>query len=162
MASTTIPATSSELLARVDDAWRPFREAVRGVGRARMNESTGAGWTFRDLLAHVAAWHDLTTRRLREFRETGTFAGPGDEVSLGLPAFRDADEFNARVMASHRLVGAEALVDELDTAFRSLRSELATLSEEQIHANDDWVFAIVTANTFGHYAEHAQELWGLQ
>ncbi|MEA2661761.1 MAG: hypothetical protein QOH08_1333 [Chloroflexota bacterium] len=158
MASTTIPATSKELLARVDDAWRPFRGADRGVGRARMNEETGAGWTFRDLLAHVAAWHDLTTRRLRTFRETGTFPGPGDEVALGLPAFRDADDFNARVMASHRLVGAEALVDELDTAFRSLRAELAKLNDEQIHANTDWVITIVAGNTYGHYAEHATEL----
>jgi Mycothiol maleylpyruvate isomerase N-terminal domain len=158
MANTTTPGTSKELLARVDDAWRPFREAVRGVGRARMSQPTGAGWTYRDLLAHVAAWHDLTTRRLRKFRETGTFPGPRDEVFLGLPAFRDADDFNARAMASHRLVGAEALVDELDTAFRSLRSELAALTDEQIHANNDWVVAIVTGNTFGHYAEHATEL----
>jgi len=98
-----------------------------------MNEPTGSGWTYRDLLAHVAARHDLTTRRLRRFRETGTFPGPGDEVALGLPAFRDADDFNARVMASHRLVGAEALLD-------------------------DWVIAIVTGNTFGQYEEHAKEV----
>ena len=158
MASTTTPVTSSELLAQVDHAWRQFREAVRGVGRARMNERTGSGWTYRDLLAHVAAWHDLTTRRLRRFRETGTFPGPGDEVSLGLSASADADDFNARVMASHRLVGAEALLDELDTAFRSLRSELTMLSDDQIHENDDWVVTIVTGNTLGHYQEHAKEL----
>ena len=130
--------TQAELLATVDDAWRPFREAVRGVGRARMN--------------------DLTTRRLRKFRETGTFPGPGDEVSGGLPSFRDADAFNARVVASHRLIGAEALIDELDTAFGTLRSEHGTLSVEQIHLNDDWVIAIVTGNTFGHDAQHASEL----
>jgi hypothetical protein len=158
MANITTPATSEDLLARVDEAWRPFRAAIRGVGRARMNEPTGSGWTYRDLLAHVAAWHDLTTRRLRKFREAGTFPRPGDELSLGLPAFRDADDFNARVMASHRLVGAEALLDELDTAFRSLRSELATLRDDQIHANDDWVIAIVTGNTVGHYGEHAREV----
>ena len=158
MASTTTPGTSKELLARVDDAWRQFREAVRGVGRARMSEPTGAGWTFRDLIAHVAAWHDLTTRRLGAFRETGRVAGPGDEAALGLPAFRDADDFNARVIASHRLVGAEALVDELDTTFRALRAELSTLSDEQVRANDAWVSAVVGSNTFGHYAEHAKEL----
>ena len=136
MANTTTPVTSEDLLARVDEAWRPFREAIRGVGRARMDEPTGSGWTYRDLLAHVAAWHDLTTRRLRKLRETGTFPGPGDEVSFG----------------------ADALLDELDAAFRSLRSELATLSDDQIHANDDWAIAIVTGNTFGHYQEHAKEV----
>ena len=38
MANTTTPVTSEDLLARVDAAWRPFRAAIRGVGRARMNE----------------------------------------------------------------------------------------------------------------------------
>ena len=57
--------TAAELLARTDDAWKRFREAVRHVGRAKMNEPTGAGWTYHDLVAHVAGWHDLTARRLR-------------------------------------------------------------------------------------------------
>jgi hypothetical protein len=156
MASTTTPGIS-ELLARIDEGWRPFREAVRGVGRARMNEATGAGWTFRDLVAHISAWHDLTTRRLRALLETGKLPGPGDERALGLPAFRDVDEFNARVTASHRLVGAEALTDELDTTYRALRRAVAALTDEQLRANDD-VIAIVRGNTVGHYLEHATEL----
>lgn len=158
MASTTTPGTSKELLARVDDAWRPFREAVRGVGRARMNEPTGSGWTFRDLLAHLAGWHDLTARRLRAFRTTGAFPGPGDEAGLGIPAFADADDFNARLVSSHRLVGAEALVDELDTTFRAVRSELTQLTDDQVRANDGWVSSVVGGNTYGHYEEHAKEL----
>ena len=157
MASTTTPDIS-ELLARIDEGWRPFREAVRGVGRARMNEPTGAGWTFRDLVAHVSAWHDLTSRRLRALLETGKLPGPGDERSLGLQAFRDVDEFNARVTASHRLVGPEALTDELDTTYRALRGAVAALTDGQLHANDDEVIAMVRGNTFGHYQEHASEL----
>jgi len=149
MASTTTPDIS-ELLARIDEAWRPFREAVRGVGRARMNEPTDAGWTFRDLVAHVSAWHDLTTRRLRALLENGKLPGPGDERSLGLPAFRGVDEFNARVTASHRLVGAEALVDELDTTYRAVRGAVAALTHEELHGDDDEVIAIVRGNTFGH------------
>jgi len=158
MASTTTPGTSKELLGLVDESWKRFREGVRGLGRARMDEPTGAGWTFRDLLAHVAAWHDLTARRLRVYRTTGAYPGPGDEASLGLPSFADENEFNARVAASHRLVGAEALLDELDTAFRGLRAEIAQLTDEQIHANSDWAIVITRGNTFGHYSEHAKEL----
>jgi hypothetical protein len=158
MANTTIPATSKELLARVDEGWRGFREAVRHIGPAKMEEPTGAGWTFHDLVAHVAGWHDLTARRLRAFRTTGAFPGPGDETALGIPAFKDADEFNARLVSSHQLVEAEALVDEVDTTFRALRGELAPLTDEQVHANDDWVIAIVAGDSYGHYAEHATEL----
>ncbi|MBI3521911.1 MAG: maleylpyruvate isomerase N-terminal domain-containing protein, partial [Chloroflexi bacterium] len=128
----TNEVSTSELLALVDEGWRPFREAVRHVGRAKMDEPTGAGWTFHDLVAHVAGWHDLTARRLRVFRTTGALPGPGDEAAVGIPSFKDADEFNARLVSSHRLVGAEALIDELDTTFRALRSEIAALGAEQI------------------------------
>lgn len=150
--------TAVELLAKVDGAWKGFREAVRHVGRAKMDQPTGAGWTYHDLVAHVAGWHDLTARRLRVFRTTGAFPGPGDETAVGVPAFAGADELNARLVSSHRLVGAEALIDELDTTFRAVRQELALLTDEQIHANDDWVIAVIAGNTFDHYKEHAKEL----
>ncbi len=158
MASTTTPATSEELLALVDDGWRRFREALRHIGRAKMDEQTNAGWSYHDLFAHVAGWQDLTARRLRAYRTTGTFPGPGDAATIGIPDFKDADEFNARLISEHRLVGAEALVDEVDTTFRSLRAELAKLTDEQILADDARVVTVVAGNTYGHYEEHAKEL----
>jgi hypothetical protein len=157
MASTTTPGTSKELLARMDDGWRVFREAVRHVGRAKMDEPTGGGWTYHDLFAHIAGWHDLTARRMRAFRTEGRFPGYNEGVG-GVARFKDADEFNARVVSSHRLVGAEALTDELDTTFRALRAEIAELSDEQVRANAGWAIAVAGSNTYGHYAEHAKEL----
>ncbi|MDQ6857405.1 MAG: ClbS/DfsB family four-helix bundle protein [Chloroflexota bacterium] len=159
MANTTTPATSKEqLLERMDEGWRRFREAVRHIGRAKMSEPTGAGWSYHDLIAHIAGWHDLTARRVRAFRTTGTFPRPGDEAALGIAAFTDADEFNARLVSSHRLVGAEALVDELDTTFRALRAEVAELTAEQIQGYRGAIIKTVAANTHGHYDEHAKEL----
>ena len=150
--------TQAELMTEVDQGWRRFREAVRHVGRAKMDEPTGAGWSYHDLIAHIAGWHDLTARRLRAYRTTGTFPGPGDGAAIGTPDFKDADEFNARLVSEHRLVGAEALVDEVDTTFRSLRAELAKLTDEQIRADDARVVKVVAGNTYGHYEEHAKEL----
>lgn len=157
MASTTTPGTSRELLARMDDGWRRFREAVRHVGRTKIDEPTGAGWTHHDLFAHIAGWHDLTARRMRVYRAEGRFLEYNEGVG-GIAAFTDGDEFNARLVSSHRLVGAEALTDELDTTFRSLRAEIAQLTDEQVRANDDWVIGVVGGNTYGHYLEHAKEL----
>jgi hypothetical protein len=159
--STGTPGISSDaqgLLDRIDAGWRPFRDAVRALGRARFGEATSAGWTYRDLVAHVAAWEDLTARRLRAFRERGERAYPEDA--------RDTDAFNARVAETHRLVGAEALVDELDTAHRRLVTEIAQLSEEQMRQDvqptawgpQSWVVAVVAGNSFGHYREHAAEM----
>lgn len=156
--STETPATSKDLLRRIDEGWRPFRDAVRGLGRGRFGDTTPVGWTYRDLIAHVAAWEDLTARRLRKFRETGEPGLPEDA--------QDTDAFNARVAESHRLVGAEALVDELDTAHRRLTEEIARLSDEQIRQDvrptawgpQSWVVAVVAGNSFGHYREHAEEM----
>src|SRR5260221_14571095 len=130
MASTTIPATSKELLARVDESWRGFREAVRHVGRAKMDEQTGGGWTFHDLFAHIAGWHDLTARRLRVFRTEGRFPGYNGGVG-GVAPFKDVDEFNARVVSSHRLGGTEALPDQPHTTLRAPRSEIRGLTDAQ-------------------------------
>ena len=160
-AGTAGPAarmTQAELMTEVDQGWRRFREAVRHVGRAKMDEPTGAGWSYHDLIAHIAGWHDLTARRLRAYRTTGAFPGPGDGAAIGIPDFKDADEFNARLVSEHRLVGAEALVDEVDTTFRSLRAELAKLTDEQIRADAARVVKVVAGNTYGHYEEHAKEL----
>ena len=149
---------AAELGAKVDVAWKGFREAVRHVGRAKMDQPTGAGWTYHDLVAHVAGWHDLSARRLRLFRTTGALPGAGDEAAVGVPSFSGADEFNARLVSAHRLVGAEALVDELDTTFRAVRAEIALLDDAQLSAHDGWAAALVAGNTFDHYAEHAPEL----
>ncbi|MFN2520728.1 MAG: maleylpyruvate isomerase N-terminal domain-containing protein [Candidatus Limnocylindria bacterium] len=144
------PRTREELLARVDDGWRPFRDAVRAIGRARMDEMTAAGWMFRDLLAHCAAWEELTSRRLRALRESGGREQPPPGV--------DVDVFNAQVADSHRLVGPEALLDELEASHRLLREEIGRLTDEQVVANDSWVVAVVAGNSYGHYLEHAAEL----
>jgi hypothetical protein len=149
--------TRADLLVKMDTGWQRFREAVRHVGRARMDEPTGTGWTYHDLFAHIAGWHDLTARRMRVYRAEGRYPEYNEGVG-GIAPFADGDEFNARLISSHRLVGAEALTDELDTTFRSLRAEIALLTDDQVRANDEWVVAIVAGNTYGHYEEHAKEL----
>ena len=157
MANITTPGTSNELLDRMDEGWRRFREAVRAVGRAKMDDATSGGWTYHDLIAHVAGWHDLTARRMRVYRTEGR----SPEYNAGVPGiapFADGDEYNARLVSSHRLVGPEALTDELDTTFRALRAEIAQLTDDQVCANDGWVVSVVAGNTYDHYGEHATEL----
>ena len=151
------PSTARELLERVDDGWRRFREAVRHVGRARMDDQAGGGWTYHDLFAHIAGWQDLTARRMRVTKTEGRFPEYNEGVG-GIASFADADEFNARLVSSHRLVGPEALTDELETTFRALRSEIAQFTDDQVRANGSWVISVVGGNTYGHYEEHATEL----
>jgi hypothetical protein len=140
--------TSKELANIAGRAWIAFRLAVLSIGLPGLDAQTSSGWTYRDLVAHVPAWFDLTIDRLAKFRATGDTRGPGGEV----------DDINAAVVARTRGRDVLEILDGLDASMTKLLVEIEKLSDEQIHANDGWVMAIVAGNTYGHFAEHHVEL----
>jgi hypothetical protein len=140
--------TSAELADIADRAWVPFRLAVLSIGLPGLDAQTSAGWTYKDLVAHVAAWFDLTTERLARFRETGEVADPGGT----------ADEINAGIVERARGRDAREILEGLDASLTMLLEEIKRLDDELMHANDDRVIAIVAGNTYGHFAEHHVEL----
>lgn len=140
------PRTATELASRVDEAWRPVRQRIRDIGRSRMGERIANGWTYKDLVGHLAAWEEHGERGIRDWR-AGTFAGmDGGAV----------DAFNAREVGARRLVGPEAILDELDTAHRRLADAARALTPDELaHAQ---VLGFVEWNTYLHYRDHAADL----
>jgi len=141
--------TGKELAKIASTSEVPFRLAVMSLGLAGLDATTSTGWTFKDLVAHVTAWSDLTTGRLARYRETGEMQGSGGE----------ADDINAAVVERTKGRGAREILDELDASTDKLFAEIEKLDEKQLHANDDWAIAIVAGNTYGHFAEHHTELF---
>jgi hypothetical protein len=60
-------------------AWPAFRIAAATLTDAQLDEKTSSGWTYRQMLGHVAAWHELARRRIGEFRRTGSTEPSGDQ-----------------------------------------------------------------------------------
>src|SRR5207253_2898161 len=60
--------SSADLLGVVQTPWVAFRLAIGAIGRPGLEEKTSTGWTYKDLVAHAAAWEDRTAERLRQFR----------------------------------------------------------------------------------------------
>ncbi|CAN5223885.1 hypothetical protein BH18CHL2_BH18CHL2_07950 [soil metagenome] len=118
------------------------------LGLPQLAERTAAGWTFKDLLAHVAAWEGRTADRLLAFRETGEFT-----------SVNDADAFNADVVARTADRGGDAVLRDLVAAHARLTAELEALTYEHLRANGAWTAAVVAGNSFDHYAEHQGELF---
>jgi hypothetical protein len=141
--------TGKELAKIASTSEVPFRLAVMSLGLAGLDATTSSGWTFKDLVAHVTAWSDLTTRRLARYRETGEMQGSGGE----------ADDINAAVVERTKGRDAREILDELDASTDKLFAEIEKLDEKQLHANDDWAITIVAGNTYGHFAEHHTELF---
>jgi len=143
------PKTVRETLARVDQAWAAFRAAVLNFPGERLNEPLGeGGWTRKQMLAHIAAWHDLSADRVVALINNGH-----------IPPFDgDGDSFNAAV--ARRAVGKTAgeVLKDVDATFNRLRRQMARLTDAQL-AEDDWYAAfVIGGNTYGHYEEHWADL----
>ena len=68
----------------------------------------------------------------------------------------DVDAFNAREVENRKLVGAEAILDELDTAHRRLVEIARTLTEDELRERIP--LSLVAWDTYLHYPDHAQDL----
>ena len=147
-ASTEQPAIR-ETLDRMDAGWSAFRDRVHGLpGEELERPLDGGAWTRKQMLAHIGTWHDLALERLTRFAESGE---PSE-------APEDEDVVNARTAraAAGRTVGE--ILMAMEDSYRRLRREVARLSDEQLAAHDDWAAAIIAGNTFGHYADHLDDL----
>ena len=138
-----LPRTAADFVGRIEKVWKPFRAAIRERGRAGLGEPTPSGWTYKDLVAHAAGWMEQTVREMQtnEFR-TGWTA-------------TTIQEFNERSVRTHDLVGAEAMIDELDTVYRRLVETVRGLGVGDV---DDRIASSMPYYTYLHWEEHFAEL----
>lgn len=146
------PRSRDELIARIEVEWRTFRDVVRQLGRARLGEAIGHGWTYTDMLAHVAAWLAVTPERIEAIR-----GGRPDPV---IPTREGHDEFNRRAVESHRLVGPEAVLDELDTSYQRFLALVRTVTDDEVASGSlrRGILSVVAWESYLHFEDHYPEL----
>ena len=140
-----VPASNEATLRRYDDGWAAFRAAVRDRGRAGLMAATPSGWSFRDMCAHVANWMQVATNEL----EAGKFGRWSAET---------IQAENDRAVEAHRLVGPEAMLDELDTSQRRLREAIVASGDG---TPDLKVADVIGFYTYLHWEEHLHEDLGV-
>ena len=141
----------AETLARMDDAWSEFHGRVEALPSQLLEHHIADGqWTRKQMLAHIAAWHEATVLRLVDMVASGAPQDvPGDDGAINERAARGA---------IGRTTG-EILLD-VDQSYRQLRRKVASLSDADLIANDSWAVAVIAGNTYDHYAEHLADLAG--
>lgn len=140
-----MPKNTADVLADYDRVWTDFRGRLREVGRARLMDATPSGWSYRDMSAHAANWMQQAVIELEGAAKTWT-----TEAILAE---------NARAVEAHRLVGAEAMLDELDTSYKRLRETIAKIPDDRIL--DPKVFGVVAFYSYLHWEEHLHEDLGV-
>ncbi len=143
------PRTLDEMFDLVDDGWRQFFRAAAAFPSERMDERLNDGWTRKQMLAHISAWHDLTHDRLGKLILTGEAAVIAE----------DADAINARV--ARQAIGRTAgeTLNEMEMTFNRLRRQLGRLIDEQLAAHDGWAARCIASNTYEHYEEHRADVY---
>jgi hypothetical protein len=141
------------ILKQVEGAWAPFRAAVG----ARLDDPTPAGWTVKELLAHVAFWDEavvpvVVTMFRGEQLPAGWSFGSGD-LGLAGGAWPHRDVHNAREPAWARARPAAEVLDRADRAHAGLVALLATLTDDEVVAHADYL-----DDLGAHYQEHLGEL----
>jgi hypothetical protein len=149
MTTTTAGATGKATIERMDQAWAMFKERLNALPREHLERHVGDdGWTRKQMLAHITAWHELTCDRLIQFADTGE---PGSD-----PEEEDVVNARAARAAVGRTTGEVILA--MEDSYRRLSREVARLTDAQMAAHGDWASAIIAGNTFGHYADHLDDL----
>jgi hypothetical protein len=143
------PRTLSEVLQRLDHAWLRFNDAAEAFPSERMDEHLDGGWTRKQMLAHIGAWHDLTTDRLTKMAMTGK----------SITLTENEDDINARV--ARQAVGRTAgeVLKDMELSFNRLRRQIARMTDEQLSADDGWAASIIAGNTYDHYEEHWADVY---
>lgn len=138
-----------ETLERMDGGWAAFRGRVQSLPIERLSDRLGEGaWTRKQMLAHIATWHQLTFERLAQFADSGE---PAE-----LKEHEDAINARAARAAEGRTTGE--ILQGMDDSYRRLRRAASGLTDAQLVVHDGWAAAVIAGNTYEHYPEHLADL----
>ncbi|HWH23532.1 MAG TPA: DinB family protein [Candidatus Limnocylindria bacterium] len=147
------PTTVRETLRLMDESFDTFSAAAARLSAEEMNERLGEeAWTRKQMLNHVATWHDLATDRLI------AFGASGKPIDLD----EEDDAVNARAARVAEGKTAGEVLDAVSASYRRLRRHVANLADRQLAAADGWPAGIIAGNTYEHYAAHAADVQGAE
>jgi hypothetical protein len=158
---TTGSNSSKAILETIEAAWRPMRDAATRLGEQGLESRTSAGWTAKELLAHVAFWDEAVVAvvvgmfRRQPLPDGWTFGSgylPGDGES-----WPPADVHNAREASWAQGRSAAEVLARLDHAHDRMVSALSTVTDQEASEHGDYFDRLPR-----HYVEHLPELQELR
>lgn len=144
---------------QVDAAWLALRQEVDRLGPEDFDARTPAGWTVKEMLAHVAFWAETVEMAIvgqlrgEPISEAEWYGGDDLGISGAWPHF---DVHNAREADWGRRHSIREVLQRLDAAHRRAVTTAAGLDDEEMA--DERFTGKVRGATIDHYLEHLAEL----
>ena len=152
-------ARAQKVLTQVDESWRPFMSAVERLGENGLERPTTAGWTAKEMLAHIAFWDEAVEGAVTMlFRQAALPKG----WSFGSGYTSEAEwpqDFvhNAREAEWARGQPAGAVLSRLASAHQRLLTFMETVTDDEVAAHPEYFPELAK-----HYDEHLPELQSLR
>jgi hypothetical protein len=147
-----------ELLRTITTAHRELAQLVERISDDRLRDPAMGDWTGKDVLAHVAWWHDhsaLVIERLRAGRP------PYD----GTDPTNTTDAFNERVHREPRDDRPDVTRVAFNQSFERLLAAIKPLTDDDLFGTDRWPWLGEEAlaetllwDTSRHYEAHHEHL----
>ena len=133
-----------ELLDAEEASWRELHARLDKLSADDwLKPGVNGDWNAKDVMAHIAAWHAVTTDRFEVLRTLGT-----------LPEYPPVDEFNRDQHEKSRDMSLHDVRVISGAARHRFREELAQLPADL----GENLVRICEGNAHGHYDDHIEQL----
>jgi hypothetical protein len=147
-----------ELIRTMRDAHQGIAEAIKHLPDDRLLEPAMDNWTGKDLLAHMAWWHDHSVLVIQSLRA-------GRQPYDGSEPANTTDAINERTRRDHQDDPPELTRQAFSESFTRLLAALEPLTDDDLFAADRWQWlsgeALVETilwDSSRHYDAHREHL----
>lgn len=154
-----LPANREDLLERIREERADLERTLAQVPEATMTDPLlEAGWSVKDVLAHIAAWEGMMVEWIEATLRGETPDRPvaGDDW---------VDDLNASLHEKYKEVSLAEVRSMFAASFQQAYETASGMSEENLFDPDrfSWrqgspLVVLVAANTCWHYPEHRAQL----
>jgi hypothetical protein len=147
-----------EFLGAIAMAHRELAQLVGRISDDGLRHPAMGDWTGKDMVAHLAWWHDHSVLVIEELRE-------GGRTDDGKDPANSVDGINERVHREHLDDPPDVTRLAFDQSFERLLEAIKTLTDEDLFAANRWpslgeepLVEVLLWDTSRHYAAHLEHL----
>ena len=142
--------TKEELLNEAAREYRALHEALQGLNEAQMTDVWLGTWSVRDIVAHIAGWHQEMAPALERLAR-------GERPIREGVSYDDVDAWNERFAAARRTAAVADVLLELDKSHEAFLKAAAAVPGERLQPGKT-AWKIVDGNSAHHYREHGEQI----
>jgi hypothetical protein len=137
-------------LSKVEEGFAALLASVNGLDDRAMSKRFYGDWSVKDILAHIAGWHEQMTGAMQRMAR-------GERPTPEGVDYGDADAWNARFAGAMAAQSSETVVATLRQSYANYLRAAKEIPDDRF-GEGKTVNRLLEGSGFGHYAEHLPAL----